>query len=229
MHLEFLNRNQGTFPEIITEAHLETLNFALRFLFARLREARRQFHDQNEDGRSAAFIALGAIWQFVVLFRAPTEETLQVPILHLQDALVALDNNHVLPIVTPLRRRGRARSSPAFASLKGHAAGTVKRLIETGLSRPDAQDAVAKQLRNLGIRSERGSGQITATTVRNWCNEVYTDVGRHGPAALMYYSMFTPQNQERLDAMSRDAARRFARASLAAYAQSMFPVRKKPS
>ena len=58
-HLEFLLQSQGTLPEFITEADLETLNSGLRFLFAHLRNARQQFENEGDGGRLAAVAALG--------------------------------------------------------------------------------------------------------------------------------------------------------------------------
>jgi hypothetical protein len=128
-HREFLNRYEGALPETIDTTNLIILNAALAFLFAHLREARRQFAQEGDAGRAGAFTALGALWQFVALFEKPNAETLQMPILRLQDALVSLDNNSVEPIVKPTKRRGRGGSSHAHLALIGHAAGTVRRLV----------------------------------------------------------------------------------------------------
>ena len=139
------------------------------------------------------------MWRFVVLFKSPLEELLQVPILNLQTALVALkEEQRVAPILKPVARRGRAPSSHLHATLRGHAAGTVKRLVETGLDRQRAHKAVAKQLEKLGVRPGRGSGVVTATTVRNWCDEVSSDVRREGYSRDDDNSMFTPREHARL-------------------------------
>jgi hypothetical protein len=97
-----LDRHKGTLPGIIGEAELETLNAGLNLLFARLREARRR--EEGDAGRPGAFTALGALFQFIVLFKQPHAETLYVPVLKLLDALAALDNNAVEPIIKPTRR-----------------------------------------------------------------------------------------------------------------------------
>jgi hypothetical protein len=155
-HVEFFTRFKGTLPEvIITQSDLKKLNSALRFLFARLREARRRSY-QTEGGRPAAFAALGVYWMFIALFQKPLAESLQLPILHLMDALVGLDNNLVLPIVKPIRRRGRSPSSHAYAALKGHAAGTVGHLREAGFRAEKAHQVVAQRLKKLGVHP--GSG-----------------------------------------------------------------------
>jgi hypothetical protein len=227
--LEFLSRAQGTLPEIISEAQLDTVNSALRFLFTHLRQARRQFHEEK-DGRAGAFTALGAYWMFIVLFEAPLAESLQVPILRLQDALVGLDKGYVDPIVRPMRRRGRAPSSEVYAALKGQAAGTVKRLMEIDFDRRNSHEMVANQLRRLGVRAERGSGVVTANTVRNWCDAVSSDVGRHGTAAQMYDSMFArPEVQQRYSAMPKAQAGSLALDILAAWVRSTLPELQKPT
>jgi hypothetical protein len=209
---------------------LETLNEGLGFLFAFLRQAIRQLDQAEDGGRPGAFTALGSLWQFIALFNAPLAEGLNLPILRLQDALERLDHNLVLPIVRPIPRSGRAPSSHAHLALRGHAAGTVKRLLDIGLTRKEAYDAVAKHLKQLRVRAERGSGGITGTTVRNWCNEVSTDVGRHGTSAEIYDSMFARlEEQQRFEAMSEGEAKRYALGCLAAWVQAMFPELKKPT
>jgi hypothetical protein len=228
-HLDFLARAQGTLPETIAATDLDTLNMALGFFFARLREARRQFEEERDGGRVGAFTALAATWMFISMFRDPLQEHLQVPILRLQDALAALDNNLVEPMLKPIPRPGRAASSHAHAALKGHAAGTVTRLLQAGLERQEAHKAVAKLLAKLGIRPKRGSGGVTATTVRNWCDEVASDVGRHSTAAICYDQMFDPAEEERFRALPKDRAKRFAQASLEAWVRKVFPVSEKPS
>jgi len=226
--LEFSNRATGTLPESIGASELETLNLGLRFLFALLREARRQFDQEGDNGRLGAFTALGALWRFVTLFEVPLAESLQVPILQLQDALVGLNQNLVSPIVEPNPRHGRAPSSQTHATLKGLAAGTVKRLVEMGLSSRDAQHAVANRLDKLGIRPERGSGKVTSATVRNWCHEVSTDVGRHGTSAQMHDSMFErPEEQQRFSEMPIEEAKRNALNTLAGWVKSVFPKPQK--
>jgi hypothetical protein len=81
-------------------------------------------------------------------------------------------------------------------------------------------------LAKLGITPERGSGAITANTVRHWCEEVASDVSRRGTAALKYDSMFLPEENEKFQALSASDARRFCLASLRHYVEQIFP--KKP-
>jgi hypothetical protein len=227
---EFVARAKGALPETITETDLDALNSGLQFFFADLREAQRRF-EAEEDGRLGAFTALGAMWRFIMLFKAPHAEALQVPIIRLQDALAMLENNLVMPMLKPRPRPGRAPSSHAHATLRGNAAGTVQLLWKTGLDRQQACRVVANQLKELGVRSERGSGNVTANTVRHWCEEVAGDVGRHGTAAMAYDSMLSGI-EPKISALMQEQARRWALDSLTAFVQRLFPemhtTRKNP-
>jgi hypothetical protein len=162
---EFLNRTKGTLPEQIAPADLEKLNAGLDFLFSYLRGASEIFHRSDHGGRDAAIIALDAAWRFIALFKQPYAENLIVPILHLQAALRSLDENNVSPMLRPVRRPGRARSTDARAALRGHSAGTVARLVEAGILLPEAHALVAEALNTLHEQSERGAGRITPRTV----------------------------------------------------------------
>jgi hypothetical protein len=198
--------------------------------FAQLREARQQFEQGEENGRIGAFTALAATWMFILAFKATSKEPLFAPIVMLQNALAALDQGLVLPIVKPIRRRGRARSDEAYASLKGHAAATVKILLQTGLDHQQACRRVATQLARLGVRPERGSGTVTATTVRNWCVEVSRDVHRRRTAAQAYdHFILDPKEKESLLALPKDWARQFVLQSLADWVRALFPKRQKNS
>src|SRR5262249_45569988 len=152
---------------------------------------------------------------------------LHVPILRLQDALQGLDQGRREPILEPVRRRGRAPSSHAYQHMKGYAAATVQLFQKAGVAHRDALGAVARQLRELGVRPERGSGTVTATTVRNWCNEVSSDVGRHGAAALMCDDRFSPEEQERFLSLPKDQAIQLAIERLTRWVVSIFPGRQK--
>ena len=223
--LEFWKRAKGTLPETIGEADLSTLNSALDFLFGRLRQARVDFERVGDNGRWGAFCALGAFQSFITLFKNPLEEDLHVPIVRLQDALAGLEQGRREPILEPVRRRGRVPSSHAYASMKGYAAATVQLLQQAGLAHDDARGAVARQLRELGIRPERGSGTVTATTVRNWCNVVPRDVDRRGTAALMYDDRLAPEERERFLSLPKDRAIELALERLTAWILSVFSER----
>ena len=227
--LKFWKRANGTLPEKIKEADLKTLNSALGFLFARLRQARGQFDQGGDNGRQGAITALAAFRSFITLFKKPLEETLHVPILRLQDALDGLDQNRIEQILKPARRRGRAPSGHAYDSIRGNAVATLQRLQQAGLARNDALQAVARQLTKLGVRPERGPGTVTATTVQNWCDEVSSDVSRQTTAALMYDDMLSPEENKRFLALPKDRAKQFALRSLSSYVLSISPGRPKPT
>jgi hypothetical protein len=218
----------GKLPEKIAPSDLDTVNSALRYLFIFLREASRQFYQEGDDGRSAAFYALAAYWMFVTAFRPAHSENLHLPILNLREALAGLDTNAVAPILKPIPRRGRSPSSVKHAVMRGHAAATVTVLMEIGFGRNEALTEVARVLAQIGIRPERGSGVVKAGTVRNWCNEVSSDVGRHGEAARQYDLWISrPEEHKKNSEMSKEARGRHALAVLAKWVRSVFPQRKK--
>ena len=220
---KFLERMKGRLPEQITAADLETLNEGLRFFFSKLRLASDLFH-QSEDRRHAAIVALDAAWRFVALFKQPYAGLLFRPILDLQAALRNLDEGGVPPMLKPVRRAGRAPSTDTSAALWGYAAGTVQRLVETGISLEDARKLVEEALVKLGVRPERGNKPITERTVRTWCEKVDEDVGRHGAAAIVYDTMFTNEERQRFSDLQSDKAKRaLALNSLAGFVRAHFP------
>jgi hypothetical protein len=227
--LAFWKRANGTLPETIRKADRSTLNSALGHLFNRLREATKQFEQGADNGRQGACTALIAFWQFITLFEKPLEETLHVPILRLQDALEGLDEGRTEPIVKAVRRRGGVPSSHAYDGIKGHAVATVELLQLAGLTRDDARQVVAKQLSKLGVRPERGSGPVTATTLRNWADKVSSDFGRHSTAAMMHDDKLTPEERQRFLARPKDRAKQFALQLLATYVRSISPGQPKPT
>jgi hypothetical protein len=229
--VEFLDQNTASLPEALTARDLETLNAALRFFFADLRHAWKLFQESKEgQGRAGAIWALGAMWRLIALFQQPFADNLHVPILRLQDALRALNDNEVEPMLKPLPRRGRAQSTGSRAALRGCTAGAVARLMQAGVTKPEACAQVAKVLTVLGVRPERGRGQITATTVRHWCDAVAADVGRRSDAAIVYDSMFTVDEHNKFLGLSSDRDRRsFAIKSLEGFVRAVFPQGQKPT
>jgi hypothetical protein len=225
-NLEFALHLRGTLPETIRSYDLEVLNAGLRFFFADLRAARRDFGDNQRHG---ALTAVGALIRFIAIFEAPFAELLHVPALVLQEALFGLEDNIVKPMLKPIKKRGRSRSSMAREALKGHVAGTVQRLLQAGTSTPNAQRLVAKELVALKLKSERGSGDVTATTVRHWCDEVAEDLSRSGGAAVVYDRMFAEDEVRRFEALPSDQARRqLALASLVAFVLEVRPGTQNP-
>jgi hypothetical protein len=144
-------------------------------------------------------------------------------LLAMQSALLALQNNQVEPILRPVPHRGRANSSVRRAALMGIAAGTVRRLCEAGYDPADAHQRVARHLKKLGVRPERGNTPLSATTIRHWCDKVAEDVSRLGPAAIVYDDMFTPDENARFAQLQKHEAQKFALASLAGFVQTNFP------
>jgi hypothetical protein len=217
-------RMQGALPETVDAGNLEILNSGLHSLFTDLRQARFYFQNGEGNGRGGAVTALGALWRFITLFEAPRAEMLHMPILDLQQALAALEYNNVSPMLKPVRRPGRPKSSDTREALKGCVAGIVQLLLQAGMTPPDAHLLVAKALGKLAVRPERGAGNITDTTVRHWCDEVAADVGRRGTAAMVYDTMFTAKEIERLSAEpSNEARHNFALVSLCAFVEQIFP------
>jgi hypothetical protein len=219
----------GALPDTIGEADLPKLNLALAALFRRLQEARAQFDAEGDDGRLGACNALGGLWQFITRFRTPYMQSLQLPILRLQDALANLEQNRVEPILRPVQRTGRAPSSGTYASLKGQAVATVDLLLRTGLDRRDARRVVANELTKLGVRPERGSGTVTATTLRNWRDEILSDVGRRKAPAVTYDMVLAPSELAKFANMPNEQARRRALGLLTHWVKSVFPELQKPS
>jgi hypothetical protein len=210
---------KGTLPEAIRPPDLEILNAGLRFFFADLRAARREFGDTQRDG---VIKALGALLRFIVLFETPLAELLHVPVLLLHEALLGLDDNIVRPLLKPVKKDGRSGSGMAREALKGKTAGTVQLLFQAGISTSDAHRLVGRELGKLGLKTERGSGDLKATTVRHWCDEVAGDVGRTGIASYVYDRMFTEDEVKRFKALDSDQARKdLALASLAAFVREV--------
>jgi hypothetical protein len=210
LHTQFFDQYEGRLPDVIDEHTLGTLNTALAFVFALLREARRQFDEEGDAGRFAAFTALGALWRFAALFQKPYAEGLHVPIVALMNALQALDGNFVLPIVRPSPGPGRPPSDQVHLALKGHSAAAVRRLVDSGLDRKRAHEAVAKALRKAGARTQRGTGALTSTTVRNWCREV-DKAEQESTSAAIYDETLTDGTEKQFSRLLSDGNRLGAR------------------
>jgi hypothetical protein len=225
---EFLDREKGTLPERITPSDLGTLNAGLRFFFSDLRRASVLFQRSESGGRDGVSKALAAIWRFVALFERPFSESLYVPLIVLASDLDALDRGTVSPLLRPtVRRSGRASSTQVRAGLRGYAAGTAARLAEFGVPREQqANNQVAKLLVRLGMKPERGSGQITARTVRLWRKEIAA--GRDKYAAIIYDRMFADDERQRFLVLPSDQARRAVALNLlAGFVQAVLPRPKK--
>ena len=119
-------------------------------------------------------------------FQPILDEALQWPLMRLHGALLALDQNNVELILKPKRgpRGGRPPDSPARLALIGITVGTVRRLELTGMSLAQAHKAVANELSRLGVT-------VTIRKIRDWCERVDADVGRHSDAATNTDMMLT--------------------------------------
>lgn len=208
--IEFFTLHKGTLQEDITSSELKKLKSALKFLFASLREIRPLYQNaEAKDRRRAICVALSFYCRFIQLFQKPLEEGLDVPILHLTDALGGLDDNLVSPILQAVPKEGRSKSSDVHNALKGLVAATVTYLCENGFRKPDAHKALAQWLNKIGVRSERGSGDITANTVRNWCAEVSSLTGA-ATAAIMRDEMLAESEWKRLAATAKKVTPEYA-------------------
>jgi hypothetical protein len=207
----------GPLPELIGADDVPHLNLALAEMFLLLRHAtvpRRQGKD-----RAAAIQALRALWTFVSRFDAGLRENLLAPLMSLASALMALDQGNVEPLLKPrlAPQGGRAPDSLERQFVIGVAAGTVRRLQWTGLPLGMAHKAVADALHEIGIKPGRGSGRVTARTVRSWCETVATDVGGHSSAATHANSMQTDKYKARIKEMPPKDARKLVLTALATY------------
>jgi hypothetical protein len=196
----------GTLPEVLGPADLPTLNNGLRYLFEELREAQTAFVGGSHlDG---VYSALVAIYAFVSLFRAAGTEGLMVPLMELESALWALDEGVTEPLLRPVRRAkaGRPKASQLRQEFLGTVAYTVQQLREVGYSLPEAHQVVADELNSLGAKPDRGSDRFTARTIRDWCERVSEDVGRHLPAAQRYTQLAADPRTAAVHRMPREAA-----------------------
>ena len=190
------------------------LNIAFRHLWAELREAHSKFADGHH--RAGAYLSLVAVNAFLSLFGPVRREGLSTPLAALESALWALDEGVVQPILKPDRRArsGRARSSVLYQELKGAAVYVVHRLHHLGLEQKKARAIVAAELRSIGVKPDRGSGEITARTIRGWCDEVAADVGRRGVAAQRSYALLSHPANKAFENMPREAAKTRLRSRL---------------
>lgn len=201
-------------PESVAAGDVPRLNIAFQHLWAELRAAHSEFADGNH--LHGAYLSLLSVYAFLSLFGPVRQEGLFVPLAALESALRALDEGVVEPILrSPRRARtGRARSSDLYQELKGTAVYVVSRLCELGHVRSDALKIVAADLRRIGVKPDRGSGEVTSRTVRWWCEEIAADVGRHGAAAQRCDVLLLHSANEALDNMPPESAKLLLRSRL---------------
>lgn len=233
-------------PEKIAPCDLEALNEALSVLVGELRVA-RNLPPGETHGRLSGVVAPSAAWRFLMRFEPVLTESLHVALVILHTALLALNENNVEPILNPTPRTGRATSSPRRYALNGIAVGVARRLEWTGLSPLDANKAVTTKLNALGVKPTRGSGGVTAGTLRRWrdkINEVQPllrslpqvlqselsaeDLGWIN-AAVNVDSMMTEKSRAQITALAVADARRFVLLALEqAVSQMMLADPAKP-
>lgn len=146
---------------------VDGLNQALETLLEDLRVARR-IPTGDTNGRLGAVVALRAVYTFLMNICPAPAEGLHIPLLNLHSALLALNENNVEPILRPIKRTGRAVSSPKRFELIGIAIGSARRLEWTGTAPAAANGQIAARLTALGVKPTRGSGRITDRTLRGW-------------------------------------------------------------
>jgi hypothetical protein len=161
----------GSLPETIGSNDLDGLNQKLETLLEGLRVA-RSLPAGDTRGRLSAVVALGAVCTFLMSFRLVLAEGLHVPLLNLHGALLALNENNIEPILKPVKRTGRAVSSPQRFNLIGIAIGSALRLEWTDMGPAAANEAIAAKLTALGVKPTRGRGGVTGRTVRGWRERV---------------------------------------------------------
>jgi hypothetical protein len=176
----------GSLPARIKPSNLPSLNEALAYLFHELGKASELHQTDGNAGREGTIHSVETLLKFLSLFAPVISSRLHAPLAVLFDALMSLDDGKVLPLLKPTNKNGRTRASALRGSLIGAAAFTVRRLTETGMLAPTAHEAVAHKLKGIGVTPARGRGRLTARTVRGWCQEVRTDIGRHGESAQTY-------------------------------------------
>jgi hypothetical protein len=230
----------GGLPEKIGPADLEALNRALAALFGELRFARKRPPGKT-DGRLAAVVALSAAWRFLVSFELVLQEGLHVPLLNLNSALLALNENNVEPILKPTKRIGRAISSPRYYALIGNAVGAAQQLELTRLRPAQANKAIANKLSALDIKPTRGKNDVTAGTVRRWreridevrpflklpsqklVQQLSAEQSGWVNAALIAEDMLSDKSRTKIQALAPATARRFVLAVLDASVTAIGP------
>jgi hypothetical protein len=175
---------------------IERVGEALDFLFKGLREAESRFHEGKNAGRDGVIEAVEITIKFLlVYFPHFASGGLCIPLGALEDALMSLDDGLVVPLLKPAKppRRGRVRASAFRACDKGTAAFTVTKLVATGVPKDVALEKVAQVFRKAGVTTNHGpmptmatEREITARTIRGWCEKVNADVRRRGQAAQTF-------------------------------------------
>jgi hypothetical protein len=107
-----------------------------------------------------------------------------------------------------------AASIPMRQEFLGTVAYTVKKLCDLDFPQSQSHKAVADDLNRAGTKPDRGSGQVTPRTVRDWCERVSEDFGRHSPAAQRYDAIMADPRTAAFDRMPPETAARLLRRQL---------------
>jgi len=140
------------------------------------------------EGRPGAIDALFAVAEFLSVISSRGDLQHQRPINELISALISLDDGKVLPMLKPVHLPGQSKNSVAKESAKAMVVFVVKRLTGMGLDRNSAYKKVARVCRQAGVSPGRKGGknqigtEMTARTVRGWCDDISADVGCHSRA-----------------------------------------------
>ncbi len=133
----------------------ETVLAAWQRLKHALTEAAKHYQMQDDGGRAAAFRQIGAIIEFIRTVD-PDRPLDRIPLSVLHLALGFLDHGIQMPMLKPMRGRGRR---PDELMIKARSAVTMTRLMKPlgKLRRSDAGKKVAAVLRNLGYDATQGA------------------------------------------------------------------------
>lgn len=143
------------------EAGLELLRGELAIGYANLET------EEHPNGRAGAFIALGAVCDFVEGFADITEGKLSVPIRALMMALRDLDDGVANPMLDRANVGHRTPGSDAWHTMVSFAVVAMEAAIATGLGLDQAAARIAEDLHRRGYRQSNGKA-IKGATVRNW-------------------------------------------------------------
>jgi hypothetical protein len=176
--------NSNTTP---SAKDLAAIKGAFNALYKGLIEAKQLFDSGRNEGREGAIHAVESVLKFLEGLTPIRSYRLHAPLVELFNALMNLDDGEVRPILKKARRTGRGRASAVRESIKGAVAFTVHALHATGLQTPAAHKLVASAVQKQGVMPERGRKQeVTARTIRGWCEDVAADVSRRGEAAQTF-------------------------------------------
>src|SRR3954468_20039128 len=141
----FRSTTLGSLPDVMKAEHLQILNT----LLALTRDAFIQANALRDagKGRAAAIHALRATWMFFAGFRTFLKEGLYAPLYDVLDAVRALDDGLVMPLLTPERPSGRSPDTVARRGFADVVALIVNMLVWHGFRAIEARKLVARRLR----------------------------------------------------------------------------------